>query len=184
MKLKKLSNEIFCISKFCSNAICNEFIAILEESNKFPKENKPDLNNTSLDENLANRNNFKISFINYELANIMWESLKNFEINYIKNWTPVSINPNFRCYKYNIGQQFSWHADCPIKFTTKKKSLLSLLLYLNDDFGGGATLFKEFEVKPKKGSILLFPHNLLHAGEILNSGTKYIIRTDVIFQKT
>ncbi len=183
MKLIKLTDEIFVINKFCSASVCKEMITILEKSNRFPKENKPDTNEISLDENILNRNNFKISFKNEELAIIMWESLKSFNLCYEKEWNSIGINPNFRCYKYNIGQQFNWHTDGPKKYSAKKKSHLSLLLYLNDDFYGGATVFQNLEVKPKRGSILLFPHSLLHAGEVLYSGTKYILRTDVIFQK-
>jgi hypothetical protein len=41
-------------------------------------------------------------------------------------------------------------------------------------------------VKTPKGGVLCFPHGMhplhcLHAGEPITSGTKYIIRTDILF---
>ena len=39
--------------------------------------------------------------------------------------------------------------------------LFAALLYLNDDFEGGYTGFKDFEVKPKTGKLLIFLiHNI------------------------
>mmetsp|Transcript_16760 Transcript_16760/g.20159 ORF Transcript_16760/g.20159 Transcript_16760/m.20159 type:complete len:206 (-) Transcript_16760:1355-1972(-) len=40
------------------------------------------------------------------------------------------------------------------------------------------------EVQPQAGSALCFYHDLLHEGEQLQSGTKYIARTDVMYQRT
>ena len=88
-------------------------------------------------------------------------------------------------------------------------SRLTVLMYLNDDFEGGHTKFyspvsesSESEViaavKPKGGSVLLFPqavgedgvefarqHWLLHEGSPVTTGTrpKYVIRSDVLFTK-
>lgn len=69
-------------------------------------------------------------------------------------------------------------------------------MYLNEDFEGGATTFfspgNEFGcletigVRPRVGSVLCFPHGdqagaLVHEGSATTSGTKYIIRTDVLY---
>lgn len=78
----------------------------------------------------------------------------------------------------------------------KEQSFLTVLLYLNDDFIGGETKFLDYvpphggapfqeeaySVRPKAGSILIFHHDLFHSGAMLSSGTKYILRTDVLFQ--
>lgn len=75
-------------------------------------------------------------------------------------------------------------------------SRLTFILYLNEDFEGGATTFfspsAEFGnldtigVRPRMGSVLCFPHgdtagSLVHEGSATTSGTKYIIRTDVLY---
>lgn len=65
------------------------------------------------------------------------------------------------------------------------------------DFEGGSTTFflpaigqlGEIEtrsVEPRQGSVLVFPHgdseySLVHEGSAVTSGTKYVIRTDVLY---
>ncbi len=42
---------------------------------------------------------------------------------------------------------------------------------------------ERFRYKPKTGSVLIFNHNMIHKGEKLESGIKYVIRTDVVFKR-
>lgn len=78
-------------------------------------------------------------------------------------------------------------------------SRLTFLLYLNDDFTEGYTTFfmpnqqqeglKAIRVAPRMGSVLVFPHGesvgaLLHEGSGVKSGAKYVIRTDVLYEKS
>ena len=81
-------------------------------------------------------------------------------------------------------------------------SQMSFLLLLSDGYAGGRTLFfldratgraaqdldtaEVVGVETPKGAALCFPHGFhplhcLHAGEEITSGTKYIIRTDVLY---
>ncbi len=57
------------------------------------------------------------------------------------------------------------------------------MLYLNDDFTGGATDFHDFaaSVTPRTGMALLFQHMLLHEGATVLTGVKYVLRTDVMY---
>ena len=57
------------------------------------------------------------------------------------------------------------------------------MIYLNDDFEGGATAFDDITIHPKKGTALCFIHEQKHEGCPIISGTKYVIRTDVMYQK-
>ena len=91
---------------------------------------------------------------------------------------------------------FDPHFDVTTFFNdNKEQSILTVLLYLNDDFVGGETNFLDYvasktfqsqegltTVTPKEGSILLFHHDLYHSGAQLSHGTKYILRTDVLFR--
>jgi len=65
-------------------------------------------------------------------------------------------------------------------------------LYLNDAEGqlkGGATTFhswldqrRRIEVVPRCGRVLLFQHrDLLHSGDDVEDGTKYTMRTDIMY---
>jgi prolyl 4-hydroxylase len=57
------------------------------------------------------------------------------------------------------------------------------MIYLNEDFAGGETTFPEWDVciTPKTGMMLLFRHELLHAGEAVTRGRKYVLRSDVMY---
>lgn len=76
------------------------------------------------------------------------------------------------------------------------RSRLTFLVYLNENFEGGATTFflpsacegvlDSFPVRPREGCVVVFPHgdtegSLLHEGSGVTRGAKYIIRTDVLY---
>ena len=51
------------------------------------------------------------------------------------------------------------HYDSSAKDDQGIYDLFAALLYLNDDFEGGYTGFKEFEVQPKAGKLLIFSNS-------------------------
>lgn len=77
-------------------------------------------------------------------------------------------------------------------------SRYTLLLYLNDGFGGGHTTFfipspeaesgvHAYPVRPIVGGAALFPHgaargSLLHEGSGVTRGAKYVVRTEVLYE--
>ena len=61
-------------------------------------------------------------------------------------------------------------------------SQLTLLIYLNDGFVGGDTDFRDFRVVPKQGDALLFVHDTWHEGAAVESGVKYVLRSDVLYR--
>ena len=80
----------------------------------------------------------------------------------------------------------------------KERSYFTLHLYLNDaedgrggePLEGGATTFhsynmeKRLDIVPKYGRVLMFQHRfLLHSGDDVINGTKYTMRTDIMFAK-
>jgi hypothetical protein len=56
-----------------------------------------------------------------------------------------------------------------------------LLVYLNDEFTGDTTDFREFQVAPKAGMALLFVHHSWHEGAAVTAGTKYVVRSHVMY---
>ncbi len=75
-------------------------------------------------------------------------------------------------------QQHDFHTDVTNIESTKR--FLAIVCYLNDNFDGGETIFPHFnlQVKPKKGTILLFPctWSYLHKGNPSTNGyAKYIL---------
>ena len=83
----------------------------------------------------------------------------------------------FRIKKYNPGgeDQFDTHVDV-MTFDTARR-FLSFMWYLNDVESGGKTVFRDFEIKPKKGTLVMFPPLWMypHRGEPPMSGPKYIM---------
>ncbi|KIL00107.1 hypothetical protein PAXRUDRAFT_822048 [Paxillus rubicundulus Ve08.2h10] len=110
---------------------------------------------------------------------------------------PHSCNSNIRMYKYTPSQHFGPHYDDSVKdHATGAKSEWTLLIYLSgveDGVEGGETLFyKEERGVPRetivaplaRGTALLHRHGnecLLHEGSLVHKGTKYILRSDLMF---
>jgi adenylate kinase family enzyme/aminoglycoside phosphotransferase len=105
------------------------------------------------------------------------------------------LNNKWRVNSYKEGEAFLPHFDTGHVFTASKRSILSLIIYLNDDFEGGETTFfpdsietPPVSVRPKAGSAIIFHHygplNPLHSTEpvTVTGRKKYIARTDIIFE--
>jgi hypothetical protein len=99
-------------------------------------------------------------------------------------WRIVGLNERLRFYRYEPGQRFCWHGDGTFVRSAEERSLLSLLIYLNDGFSGGATEFSDGPVvQPRSGQALLFSHPVLHQGAAVRSGRKYVLRSDVMYRR-
>ncbi len=98
--------------------------------------------------------------------------------------TAVGANERFRCYRYTPGQRFAPHYDGSFIRNDRERSLLTLIVYLNEDYAGGATAFHDFDlrVRPRRGMALLFQHLLLHEGCVVTEGVKYAMRSDVMYR--
>ena len=115
----------------------------------------------------------------------------------------------WRFYKYNAGDIFRPHTDgswpgsgiadgrLVHDIFGDRWSMLTWVLYLNDDFEGGGTrfmlpdgVFNQYtvhQVPATRGSVLCFYHgehplSPLHEGEMVTVGTKYIVRSDVLYK--
>ena len=95
----------------------------------------------------------------------------------------LGLNERLRFYRYEAGQMFAPHVDGYYRRPNGEQSLLTWMIYLNDDFTGGETKFygAEVEVKPETGMMLVFRHALLHEGAEVRAGRKYVLRSDIMF---
>ena len=96
----------------------------------------------------------------------------------------AGVHVPVRIYRYEPGQHFGPHQDQSYFGENGTQSLLTFMVYLNDGFGGGETDFPEQgqTIVPKTGTALLFQHMLLHAGRHVTSGTKWVLRSDVLYR--
>ncbi|KAI9150626.1 hypothetical protein HJFPF1_10401 [Paramyrothecium foliicola] len=119
-------------------------------------------------------------------------------------WEYSRWNERMRFLKYTKGQFFRPHTDGAFWYedeTGKFETHYTVQLYLNDSASeasgkghdatcvGGATSFisrdrtRKVDVNPKTGSVLLFQHaRLFHEGAEVKDGTKYAMRTDILYK--
>ena len=121
-----------------------------------------------------------------KLKNAPWIQMNRGELPHA-----VGLNEHFRLLKYKHGQFFRVHTDesfvrrASDGMSVGGMSCVSVQAYLNQNFKDGFTTFRSGEryldVKPRTGSILLFQHDILHEGVTVIQGTKYVLRTDVMY---
>ncbi len=123
-----------------------------------------------------------------------------------QTWDLVDLNPHWRYCYYETGGVFGRHRD-----TSYLTSKLTVMFYLNSDFEGGATRFynvgnnlhgvvhsmkdehdrgpfrdaglETLDICGEAGSCVIFPHDLLHDGQLVTKGPKHILRTEAMFKR-
>lgn len=203
------SKSIYSISDILSEVECNNII----------NASKGKFESLEYEFQENERNGDRLLFMDNNFASIIYSRIKEYVINDPKisnsipcgfgtsgKWKPIGINPCFRLNRYkspSIG--FTPHRDATYIYNEDTRSILSILIYLNDDFEGGNTIFykahgkrekndlvsdeleRGFDIrlkfKPKVGSVLIFNHNIIHEGSEIFSGDKYFIRSDIVFHR-
>lgn len=138
------------------------------------------------------RNNSRVDLSDPELAERMWDRVSDL-LPELDGQVPICVDTNLRFYRYLPGQEFRRHRDGSVVNERGQVSKLSYLIYLNDEFEGGSTTFRDYEglgssrrkiesvVSPEIGLGLLFRHERWHEGSAVSSGQKYVLRTDVFY---
>jgi prolyl 4-hydroxylase len=172
----------FVVDGVLSAAECKELIAVIEES-------KPTLapittaRGPLIETDI--RNNTRVMFDDPLLAGMLFQRIARHCPPRLKGMEICGANERLRCYKYEPGQRFAPHYDGAFFRSEYEQSLLTYLVYLNDDFEGGETdMISLGEViQPRPGRALLFQHALLHEGRTVQSGVKYAVRSDVMYRR-
>jgi prolyl 4-hydroxylase len=129
------------------------------------------------------RNNTRVMFDDPALAAELYARIAGAIPPRLAGRRSVGVNERFRCYRYQPGQRFAPHYDGAFTRNSSERSELTFMVYLNDDFTGGKTAFLDFSVTvaPRTGTALLFQHFTLHEGCTIESGIKYVLRSDVMY---
>lgn len=167
--------------------------------------------------------NYRLSNYNMGLADLLWGRLApllpclrmmdahtptDHDGHY--KWKPVGVSPLFRFIRYNEGGQLVAHYDETYKESDKRRTLMSMVIYLTDNVHGATRFLKDSQsgkpmsemnfadwdragnddevilrCNPRNGDAIIFDHRLLHDGEPLQPGDpeKVIIRTDIMFER-
>ena len=166
------------------------------------------------------RHNDNVVWITDEKTDsLIWQrvaALANQHLQIFDHKKALGLNARFRFYRYGVGDFFKPHSDGAWPGSRiingelladaypDRYSQMSFLIFLNEDFEGGATRFlvngdnpaqparqgrpvKAVDVRTPAGGVLCFPHGMhplhcIHSSEPIERGVKYIIRTDMLFE--
>jgi prolyl 4-hydroxylase len=180
MDYEYLTQHVFLVRGFLTPAECGEFITLAEGAgfeeasinSAFGQVRAPEV-----------RNNDRVIRDDADLAARLWPWLETFVPKHLDGGTAIGLNERWRFYRYGPGHVFRWHRDGAFERSASERSRLTFMIYLNEGFTGGATRFEAFEVQPEAGMALVFYHPLLHEGGEIVSGTKYVLRSDVMYRQ-
>ena len=175
---------------------CDDIVKHLEEkqfeemSSKYDREKRSSSRLIVLDDRLGRTLWRRLKFA-HKLSKLIPNS-RPLGFNVQGDWKLSGVNPAMRINKYDSNDFFAPHKDAQYAPNADERSLLSLLIYLNDDYQAGETKFyfpkvqsqidvKGFSIReeidayqgldrgyecicvqPKKGHAVLFTHHLLH----------------------
>jgi len=190
------------IPNFLSSQECNRLIQCANERGF----EKPNFGKARICERLHTVNEDLSSWVMDKLREYLPEVIT---IDGVR-WRLSRFTHHWRYVHYKPGGLFAPHYDGSKMLPWKEMSVFTVQVYLNEGFSGGSTRFymdylpdrmiphqveygkvKQFdpkngpthEVEPKTGKVLVFNHteNILHDGEPVNEGEKYILRGDILY---
>jgi len=135
-------------------------------------------------------------------GSLNWE-VKPFGFDNNGRWVSIGLNECFRFSKYQQDEFFKPHIDGMFVRNRNERSIFSIIVYLNDNYEGGelemysmddsvkvtdlsqvdAPLERIAQLKVKAGTAVIFNQDLPHCGSSVTQGTKYIVRTDIMFRR-
>jgi predicted 2-oxoglutarate/Fe(II)-dependent dioxygenase YbiX len=179
MKYTRITDSIFTVEDFLTRQECLENIVLSEKVGyELAKVNTAGGSRVRTDI----RNNNRAFYKSEELAQTLWEKAQPFVPSQLGNSHSIGLNELFRFYRYQRGHQFKGHYDESYIRTAEEASYFTFMVYLNDNFQGGDTTFRELRIRPRQGMALLFLHSLYHEGSEVTQGVKYVLRSDVMYR--
>ncbi len=163
--------DIITFPNFITDKECNAFI---------------ELSTNKVASNFTDSGKFtNKKWVDYELTNLFFCRLKELtnDSRYIKPNNLIMSG------SYKPGDSFGLHTDTGLFYSkdTNTKSKWTLLIYLNNNFEGGETVFYDTDtwkehcrIKPEKGKALLFDIDLWHRGMEITDGMKHWIGCEII----
>lgn len=173
------TEKIWALENFLSIQECEELIFFSEQQG-YQEAEVGFREGAKMAKNI--RNNSRLLYTDALLAENYWQKLSSFCPLKIDNVIALGLNEQFRFYKYESGQRFKKHIDGRFKRNENEESRITFMIYLNEDFEGGETIFENLTIKPITGMALCFIHEQKHEGSPVLLGTKYALRSDVMYK--
>lgn len=198
---------LISISEVFSKKECEKLIDISESMNYekpllFPKNLEKSLKNVQrvTDKNIKKgKNNYentirdclRIIIDSLPFAKVLEKKLKYFIPININNYQFEYVNPRFRFLKYEDSGHFIRHKDENYVSKNNEISLITILIYLNDNYEGANTKFFSnscdeigLSLKPENGMVCIMEQNIEHEVPKIEKSIKYVIRTELMYSKT
>lgn len=168
------------------------------------------------EEGVLDAKSLRTSLYNEDLAQCIFKRIAkhvpHLKINYnneriLNNklvWSISGINPLMRYIRYSNEQQLIAHYDDTYQYNENKKTLMTVVIYLEDSpaltrfisdpqsaIPEKDRMYKDqddlgihslLDIPSKAGQVLIFDHRVLHDATSPNNTRKTIIRTDIIFE--
>ena len=133
---------------------------------------------------LATRNNTRVMWDDPAEADALLARVRARVPERLSGLVLAGANPRLRVYRYAEGQRHGAHWDTVVELGEGRRSMLTLVFYLNEGFVGGETDFVELgaRVAPRTGRALLFQHRVMHRASEVQAGEKFVLRTDVLYR--
>lgn len=145
--------------------------------------------------NLTLRDHKRVAIDDPELATLLFRRLRSNLPPQMRDGSRlVGLNPRIRWLRYDRGEFVKVHRDGAHVDSNGTRSALSLLIYLNTMEGlSGATRFYPswtavdegrpyLDVTPSAGRVCVMQQDALHESVSVNTGTKFCLRTDVMYE--
>jgi len=126
----------------------------------------------------------RVSIDDPALASLLFERARPAIPPQIGDMTVLGACERLRCYRYDPGERFAPHYDGAFVRADDERSLLTFMVFLNEDFTGGETHFLSLEqtVLPHTGLGVLYQHRHWHEVRAVATGRKYVVRSDIMYR--
>ena len=187
ISLERISNGIWTISNWLTKETCDRLIISMDEWIEHQKMFTFRTGKYKFYNNLHDSKDIADLFYN-EIQKYLPETYIDADN---KLWQFVGANPIIPWAMYNEGEEFGIHKDTAVVHSNGEDKM-TCLIYLNDDFIGGETIFFENAkenivqstslrvIQPEQGKALLFDIDLYHSGAKILKGKKYWVGFELI----
>lgn len=161
-----------CVESILTPEFCNEIISHLDTGEGLERVERAALATYS-------RN----ILINQDMADKLYDNIKHL---LPSDPQTIGCNEYFRFSKYAPGEEFHRHRDGINQDKHGHRAKYTVNIFLNSDFCGGSTEFFDeagnsvFDARPSAGRGMIFDNQILHCGNKVTEGFKYLLRTDVM----
>lgn len=185
MEIKQLSDhpfQIFSISNLYTN---DEIKSYIQQINDFST-NLNSINTRDIYKKIKRKDTTHSELIFSRIKHLLPE-------NYLDQrgieWTLSGISDYIHYAHIKENQMIGIHSDTGSVFDPieNRYSKFTLLTYLNNEFGGGETVYyvdeEKIEIKPETNKTIIFDIELFHEGKKVLEGRKYWLKTDLIYSR-